>query len=121
MKVMTMSTQQQMPESELHLRIDALLQTIQEQLDHVDADIDSELSSGILTLTFESGSKIIVNRQTPNRELWVAAKSGGYHFRFVAPSWTDTRSGESLERLLSRVITEQAGARVELQLDQIPQ
>jgi len=107
-----------MTESELHQRVDALLQDVQEQLDCIDVSIDSELASGILTLTFEGGSKIIVNRQTPNRELWVAAKSGGYHFRFLAPTWTDTRSGESLERLLSRVISEQAASRVELQLNE---
>jgi len=106
-----------MSESELHQRVDALLFGLQEQLDLSDVAIDSELSSGILTLTFETGSKIIINRQTPNRELWVAAKSGGFHFRFLAPTWCDTRSGESLEQLLSRVISEQACSPVELNLD----
>ena len=107
-----------MSESELHQRADALLLKLQEQLDEVDAEIDSELASGILTLTFETASKIIINRQTPNRELWVAAKSGGFHFRYVSPTWVDTRSGQSLEQLLSRVISEQAGSRIEITLDQ---
>jgi len=106
-----------MSESELHQRVDALLFGLQEQLDLNDVAIDSELASGILTLTFATGSKIIINRQTPNRELWVAAKSGGFHFRFRAPTWYDTRSGESLGRLLSRVISEQACSPVELNFD----
>lgn len=107
-----MSALDVMPESEFHRRVDALLLGLQEQLDQVDADIDSELASGILTLSFENDSKIIINRQTPNRELWVAAKSGGFHFRFAAPTWLDTRSGVTLGSLLSRVISEQADSSI---------
>lgn len=106
-----------MRESEFHERVDALLLQLQTRLDDAEADIDSELSNGILTLTFENETKIIVNRQTPNREVWVAAKSGGFHFRFDASGWRDTRSGESLARLLSRVISEQAGIDTQVTLD----
>ena len=72
-----------MNESDFHVRVDAILSKLEEAFDELEIDIDSELSSGILTLTFENGSKVIVNRQTPNREIWVAAKSGGFHFRLM--------------------------------------
>jgi CyaY protein len=106
-----------MLESDFHQRVDGLLIVLQNMLDAVDADVDSELTSGILTLTFKDDSKIIVNRQTPNRELWVAAKSGGFHFKFVSPSWRDTRTDEQLETLLTRVISAQAHETIEIAFD----
>ena len=96
-------------ESEFHQRVDGILRDIESALEAVDTDIDTETNGGILTLEFANGSKVIINRQTPTRELWVAAKSGGFHFRFDGALWRDTRTNESLETLLSRVITEQSG------------
>ena len=96
-------------ESDFHERVDALLASIENDLESAEADIDSEINAGILTLEFANRSKVIINRQTPNREIWVAAKSGGFHFRFDGAVWRDTRSNESLETLLSRVISAQSG------------
>ena len=67
---------------------------------------------GMLELEFESGSKIIVNRHGAAREIWVAARSGGYHFRLDGARWVNTRDGEELFALLSRCISEQAGSPV---------
>ncbi len=104
----------QMDESEFHKRVDAILGAIESAMDEVDADIDAELNGGILSLTFGDGSKVIVNRQTPNREIWVAARSGGFHFRWGSKDgvadWYDTRSAEPLSRLLSRVISLQSAS-----------
>ena len=96
-------------ESDYHQCVDAVLEAVEAALEAADADIDSEINGGILTLEFANRSKIIVNRQTPNREIWVAAKSGGFHFYFDGAAWRDTRSNESLESLLSRVVSEQSG------------
>ncbi len=89
---------------------------LEASFDDVDADIDAALSAGILTLTFENNSKVIVNRQTPNREIWVAARSGGFHFRFDGASWRDTRTNEQLESLLSRVVSSQCGSQITIAL-----
>ena len=96
-------------ESEFHQRVDNVLRDIESALEAIESDIDTETNSGILTLEFANGSKVLINRQTPTRELWVAAKSGGFHFRFDGAAWRDTRTNESLETLLSRVISEQSG------------
>ena len=96
-------------ESEFHQRVDNVLRDIESALEAIESDIDTETNSGILTLEFANDSKVIVNRQTPTREIWVAAKSGGFHFRFDGAAWRDTRTNESLETLLSRVISEQSG------------
>jgi CyaY protein len=103
-----MKTSIPLDESAFHARVDAVFAAIEEALDGSDADIDSDITGGILTLEFESGSKVIINRQTFNREIWVAAKSGGFHFRFDGIHWLDTRSHERLDALLSRVMSEQS-------------
>lgn len=104
-----MNTPISLDESAFHARVDAVFAGIESAIDVDGPDIDSEISGGILTLEFDNDSKVIINRQTFNREIWVAAKSGGFHFRFDGAVWNDTRGGERLEILLARVIAEQSG------------
>ena len=104
-----MNTHILLDESSFHQRVDAVFAGTEVALDDAGLDIDSDISGGILTLEFENRSKVIVNRQTFNREIWVAAKSGGFHFRFDGAAWRDTRSEEKLDSLLSRIISEQSG------------
>ncbi len=64
------------------------------------ADIDNQRVGGMITLTFENRSQIIINLQKPLHEVWLAARSGGYHFRFDGAAWLDTKGqGEFFERL----------------------
>lgn len=72
-------------------------------------DIDSHRSGGMLELTFPSGTKVIVNTQPPLQELWLAARAGGRHFRYVAPHWLDTRDASEFFATLSREVSAQAG------------
>jgi CyaY protein len=77
-----------------------------------DADIDLDIESkpgGILELEFDNGSKIIINRHAAAREIWVAARSGGFHYKPEGGRWINTRDGEDLYAALARVIGEQAG------------
>src|SRR5262249_55589588 len=97
-----------MTESEFHGAVDAILARIESSLEGEEA-LEVDLESSILTITCEDGSKVIVNRQTPNREIWVAARSGGFHFTFRDGAWGDTRGGEELFASLSRVRGWQAG------------
>jgi len=100
-----------MTESEFHGAVDAIFARIESSLEDEDA-LDVDLESGILTVTCADGSKVIVNRQTPNREIWVAARSGGFHFAFRDGAWRDTRGGEELFASLARVIASQARVEV---------
>lgn len=77
-----------MNDSEFHRLADALWLTIEERLDNWDgdSDIDCEINGGVLTLSFENGSKIIINRQEPLHQVWLATKQGGYHFDLKATS-----------------------------------
>ena len=97
-----------MNESEFHRAVDAVLARIESSVEDAEG-LDVDLESGILTITCPDDSRVIVNRQTPNREIWVAARSGGFHFLFRDGEWRDTRSGDELFASLSRIIDSQAG------------
>jgi len=108
-----------MDEQEFMLAADAELARIEAALEAaVDsgvADFDFETKpGGIIEIEFDSGSKIILNRHGAAREIWLAAKSGGYHFRPEGGRWVGTRDGEELLTTLSRTVSEQAGVRVQL-------
>lgn len=77
--------------------------------DEVDADIDAQRVGGMVTLVFANRSQIVINQQKPLHEIWLAAKTGGYHYKFDGKNWLDTKgSGEFFENL-SRFASEQAG------------
>lgn len=100
-----------MNESEFNQLADATLQAIEEAVEVLQDEhgIDFEMSGGILTLTFENGSKVIINRQVATHEIWVAARSGGFHLGRQADNWFCNTTRETLSELLSRVCSEQTG------------
>ena len=91
-----------------------VLDAIGTALDASGGDLDWSENDGVLTIECADGSRVIVNRHLPNRELWVAAKSGGFHFRAEGGAWRDTRSGEELSAALGRLLQAQAGITVRL-------
>ncbi|MCC2638595.1 MAG: cyaY [Moraxellaceae bacterium] len=103
-----------MNDTEFNTAVDASLLAIEDALEALDLDLDMETSGGILTLTFANGSKVIVNRQGATREIWVAARSGGFHCGRQGERWVCNTTGEELGALLSRVCSEQAGEAVHL-------
>ena len=94
--------------------LDAIGRALDDALAHSDADVDWTLNDGILTIEPEGGGRVIVNRHVPNREIWVAAKSGGFHFRAVDGQWRDTRGGAELGAALAALLDAQAGLSVRL-------
>jgi CyaY protein len=72
-------------------------------------DIDTQRTGGLLELQFPDGSKIVVNTQPPLQEVWLAAKAGGFHYRWVAGRWLDSRDGSEFLDALSRHASTQGG------------
>ncbi|MEO8137149.1 MAG: iron donor protein CyaY [Betaproteobacteria bacterium] len=103
-----------MTESEFIALVDQVLNLIGEALDTVDTDVDWQLNDGILEIDCGAGGKIIVNRHVPNRELWLATRGGGFHYRLTADGWTDTRNAGDLAGALSKALGEQSGAALAL-------
>ena len=106
-----------MTESEFNQYVDETIIQIEDALDELELDIEFETGGGILTLTMPDQSQLIINRQGVARQLWLAARSGGFHFNYVAGNgWIDERSGERFNETLNRCLSEQAGASIELDL-----
>ncbi|MFA7242555.1 MAG: iron donor protein CyaY [Sulfuricellaceae bacterium] len=103
-----------MTESEFVRLADETLARIENAIDGCGADIDCENTGGVLTLTFVNGSQIVVNKQAANREIWLAAKSGGFHFVWTDGEWRDTRDGTPLFAALGKCVGAQAGQTVTL-------
>lgn len=93
-------------------RAERLLGNIEAQCDQInettDADIDNQRVGGMITLLFPDQSQVVVNLQKPLHEVWLAARSGGYHFKWVEGDWRDTKSGEGFYQRLSQSVTEHA-------------
>lgn len=92
---------------------EALLRRVEAGCDRIsdesDADVDSQRVGGMVTITFGNGSQIIVNLQKPLHEVWLAARGGGFHYKFDGQRWMDTKGqGEFFENL-ARYASEQAG------------
>jgi CyaY protein len=102
-----------MTDTEYLDRAEALLRAIEQACDRLndttDADIDNQRVGGMITLTFSNGSQIIINLQKPLQEVWMAARAGGFHYRFDGQAWMDTKGAGEFFAHLSRYASEQSG------------
>ena len=104
-----------MNESEFIDLAEETIEAIQDAIEESGADIDYDEINGVLTLEFENDSQIIFSKQTPAKQLWMAAKAGGFHFDYDAANqqWVcDSGDKESLYSMLNRLASEQAGESV---------
>ncbi|KPW14310.1 Protein CyaY [Pseudomonas syringae pv. atrofaciens] len=107
-------------EARFHDLVDATQQNIEDVFDESGLDVDLENSAGVLTVKFEGGTQLIFSRQEPLRQLWLAARSGGFHFDYDEENqcWACDSSDELLSEMLERFTVEQAG--VELDFSPVP-
>jgi CyaY protein len=104
-----------MDEREFNALADDTLRRVEDAIEACGADLDLEVKpGGVLEVEFANGSKVIINRHTAAREIWVAARSGGYHFRPQDGGWVGTRDDEELMAALGRLLSEQSGEKLSL-------
>lgn len=101
-----------MTESEFLTLADAALTRIESALESVsdngELDVECSRTGNVLELEFiDNGSKIIINSQAPMQELWVAARSGGFHYKYDGARWLNTRDGSELFAALSTMVSGQ--------------
>jgi iron-sulfur cluster assembly protein CyaY len=101
-----------MTESEFNELADAVFLRIEQAIED-DANIDYDSNGSVLEMEFDDGSKVIVNRHVPNREIWLAGRSGGYHYAFRDGRWLSQRDGSELFDTLSNLIQIGTGERLE--------
>ncbi|KMN04141.1 iron donor protein CyaY [Pseudomonas helleri] len=106
-------------EARFHDLVDATQQQLEDVFDESDLDVDLENSAGVLTVKFEGGAQLIFSRQEPLRQLWLAAKSGGFHFDYDEETsrWVCDTSEELLSEMVQRLTLEHTGA--DLDFDEI--
>lgn len=94
-------------------RAEQVLAAVERQCDRIndetDADIDTQRSGGVVTLTFHNRSQIVINLQKPLHEIWMAARSGGYHYQFDGQAWMDTKGAGEFFNALSQAARTQSG------------
>lgn len=97
-------------------RAEAVLKAVEAACDRIndetEADIDNQRVGGMVTLVFGNGSQIVINLQKPLHELWMAARSGGYHYRFDGQAWQDTKGAGEFFAHLTREASVQSGQAV---------
>ncbi|WP_114968942.1 iron donor protein CyaY [Rhodoferax ferrireducens] len=102
-----------MTDSEFMNQAEILLKAVEASCDRINdenlADIDNQRTGGMVTLVFSNHSQIVINLQKPLHEIWLAARSGGYHFKFDSAKWMDTKGQGEFFASLSRYASEQAG------------
>lgn len=103
-----------MTDSEFARIAGEILARIEDALDDCEVDIECENNGGVLDLTFANGTHLIVNKQSATQEIWLAAKSGGYHFHLRDGEWRDTRDATEFFAALNREASIQAGQAVQL-------
>ena len=77
--------------------------------EQTDADLDSQRTGNMVTLTFSNGGQIIINLQKPLQEIWLASKAGGFHYKFHSSEWRDTKRNSEFFLDLSEYASAQAG------------
>lgn len=103
-----------MNDSQYNLMADELLLAVEEAIEDCGTDIDYEGVSGLLTLTFKNGTKIIINKQAPLHEIWIATKFNGHHFSYDDDTWVDKRGGGEFWQFLSSAVSKQADESITL-------
>jgi CyaY protein len=104
-----------MDETEFAALAEQTLVRIEASLEESGVDADVELKpGGVIEIEYADGSKMVINRHAAAREIWVAARSGGFHFRWEGGAWRDTREGTELFAALSKLVSAQSGQPVRL-------
>lgn len=103
-----------MTESEFLVHSDRLFAYIEDRIDEQGLDFDCRFVGNVLTIEADDGAQIVVNRHTPNQELWIAAKSGGYHFSLANGAWVAARDGSEFFAVLNEALSAAGGERIEI-------
>ncbi len=104
-----------MDETEFAALAEQALERIEVSLEESGVDADVELKpGGVMEIEYADGSRMVINRHAAAREIWVAARAGGFHFRWDGGAWRDTREGTELFAALSKLVSAQSGQPVRL-------
>lgn len=102
-----------MNDTEYHQLVDEELTRIEEAIDDSGADIDYESIGNVMNLEFEDRSQIVINKQEPMQEIWLASRSGGFHFSYQDGQWICSKTGLEFFTMVKQECEKHAGESIE--------
>ena len=103
-----------MTETEFIELAESTLQRIQSAVEAAANEVDVDRQGNVLTIEFDDGFQIVINKQTPTQQLWLASLKGGHHYERSGDQWVDTCSRRTILQDLSALLTQKLGRNVEL-------
>ncbi len=102
-----------MNETEYHQLVDTQFDKLEEAIDESGADIDYERVGNVMTLDFDDRSQIVINKQEPMQEIWLASKTGGYHFHYQDGEWICSKTGKAFFDLVKEECDNQSSESID--------
>lgn len=102
-----------MNDTEFHQLVDIQFDTLEKLIDESGADIDYEVIGNVMNLEFDNRSQIVINRQEPMHEIWLASKTGGYHFQFKDEKWICSKTEKEFLQLVKEECEKQSDEEIE--------
>lgn len=103
-----------MTETEFIALAQKTLDDLEERIDELNEDLDIERQGHVFTIETEQGFQVVINQQTPMKQIWLASLKGGYRFDWNGSHWIESAKQLTLEAVLSSLLTEKLGHKVEL-------
>ncbi len=103
-----------MTETEFIELAEQTLQSLQAAVESACSDWDVDRQGNVLTLQADDGFQIVINKQTPTRQIWLASLKGGHHYELEGEEWVDTCTRQTLKKALESLLTERTGRPVRL-------
>lgn len=103
-----------MTETEFIEIAEATLERLQSAVEALDDDLDVDRQGNVLTIETDDGFQIVINKQTPTRQIWLASLKGGHHYERQGDEWGDTCTRQTLSQALAALLTQKLGRPVKL-------
>ena len=97
-----------MTETEYLQQTQTLFNAVMSHIEDNYPDLDAQTQGAVLEIENDDGQKIIINQQAAMQEVWLASRSGGYHFKWNGSRWVNTRDGTDFWDFLRLAITKMA-------------
>jgi frataxin len=86
--------------------LDSLTDAFENLLEKHKLPSDVTCSNGVLTVELEKYGTYVINKQSPNKQIWLSSPfSGPKRYDFLNQSWIYKHDGESLHLLLNKEIS----------------
>lgn len=86
-----------------------------EELGETYPQIDVELTQGVMSLTVAPGKTYVINKQPPNKQIWLSSPvSGPKRYDLIGGKWITLRDNTALTDLLRSELEEELSCEVDL-------